>query len=42
MIGSKDEFIFHVANDYDYRFSYESRRQEFIDAVKAVYAEKNQ
>ena len=34
--------IFHVALDYDYHFCTEVRRQEFIDAAKAAYAEKKQ
>ena len=41
LIGAKNEMIFHVANDYDYRYCAEVRRQEFIDAVKAAFAEKN-
>ena len=41
LIGSKNEMILHVANNYDYHYCAEVRRQEFIDAVKAAFAEKN-
>ena len=42
LIGAKNEVIFHVAKEYDYRYCAEVRRQEIIDVVKAAFAEKNQ
>jgi hypothetical protein len=42
MIGGKNEIIYHVAGEYDYRYFAEVRRQEFIDAAKLAYAVKQQ
>ena len=42
LIGAKNELIFHVGQDYDYRYMAESRRQEIIDSVKAAFADKCQ
>lgn len=42
MIGGKNEIIFHVGGEYDYRYFAEVRRQEFIDAAKVAFAAKQQ
>ena len=39
MLGSKNEFTLHVANEYDYRFLTD-RRTEIIDLIRYAYAEK--
>ena len=40
LIGAKNDVIFHVSSEYDYRYCAELRRQEYIDAAKAAFAEK--